>query len=127
MIYTELTNKALCIAYNAHHGQMDEEIACCCAILHDVVEDTQVTMEELAKIFPQEVIDVLKLLTHGEDVPYEQYVRAIKTNPIAVKVKLADIAHNSDRTRCIGSDIPQSKLDAWDAKYAKAKSILLEE
>ena len=145
MIYTELTNKALCIAYNAHHGQvdsngipyifhplhlaeqMDEEIACCCAILHDVVEDTAVTMDELAEIFPQEVIDVLKLLTHGEDVPYEEYVRAIKTNPTAVKVKLADIAHNSDRTRCVGSDIPQSKLDAWDAKCAKAKHILLEE
>ena len=145
MIYTELTNKALCIAYDAHHGQkdsnnipyifhplhlaeqMDDEISCCCAILHDVVEDTNVTMEELAEIFPKEVMDVLKLLTHGDDVPYEQYVRAIKTNPIAVKVKLADIAHNSDQSRCIGSDIPQAKLDAWNAKYAKAKQILFEE
>jgi (p)ppGpp synthase/HD superfamily hydrolase len=106
---------------------MDDEISCCCAILHDVVEDTSVTMDELAEIFPQEIIDVLKLLTHGEDVPYEQYVRAIKTNPIAMKVKLADIAHNSDRTRCVGSDIPQSTLDAWDAKYARAKQILFEE
>ena len=143
MIYTELTNKALCIAYNAHHGQtdsngipyifhplhlaeqMDDEISCCCAILHDVVEDTDVTMEELAKVFPKEIIDVLKLLTHGDDVPYEQYVRTIKGNPIAVKVKLADIAHNSDRSRCVGCSIPQEKLDAWDAKYAMAKEILL--
>ena len=145
MIYTELTNKALRIAYDAHHGQVDsngipyifhplhlaeqmeDEISCCCAILHDVVEDTSVTMEELAEIFPAAVIEVLRLLTHGDDVPYEQYVRAIKANPTAVKVKLADIAHNSDRTRCIGSDIPQAKLDAWDAKYAMAKSLLLEE
>ena len=145
MIYTELTNKALSIAYNAHHGQldsnglpyifhplhlaeqMDDEISWCCAILHDVVEDTTVTMDELAKQFPMEVIDVLKLLTHDDDVPYETYVRAIKTNPIAVKVKLADIAHNSDRSRCVGSDIPQSKLDTWDQKYAKAKKILLDE
>ena len=145
MIYTELTNKALRIAYDAHHGQVDsngipyifhplhlaeqmeDEISCCCAILHDVVEDTSVTMEELTEIFPAAVIEVLKLLTHGDDVPYEQYVRAIKANPTAVKVKLADIAHNSDRTRCIGSDIPQAKLDAWDAKYAMAKSLLLEE
>ena len=145
MIYTELTNKALRIAYDAHHGQVDsngipyifhplhlaeqmeDEISCCCAILHDVVEDTSVTMEELAEIFPAAVIEVLKLLTHGDDVPYEQYVRAIKANPTAVKVKLADIAHNSDRTRCIGSDIPQAKLDAWDAKYTMAKSLLLEE
>ena len=145
MVYTELTNKDLCIAYNAHHGQtdsngipyifhplhlaeqMDDEISCCCAILHDVVEDTPVTMEELAKGFPKEIIDVLKLLTHGEGVPYEQYVRSIKTNPVAVKVKLADIAHNSDHSRCIGCDIPQEKLDAWDRKYAMAKKILLEE
>ena len=145
MIYTELTNRALRIAYNAHHGQldsnglpyifhplhlaeqMDDEISCCCAILHDVVEDTAVTMEELAREFPEEVTDVLKLLSHDDDVLYETYVRAIKTNPIAVKVKLADIAHNSDRSRCVGSDIPQSKLDAWDQKYAKAKNILLDE
>ena len=145
MIYTELTNKALSIAYDAHHGQldsngipyifhplhlaeqMDDEISCCCAILHDVVEDTSVTMADLEKEFPKEVTDVLKHLTHGKDVPYEQYVRAMKTNPTAVKVKLADIAHNSDRTRCIGTDIPQEKLDAWNAKYTMAKKILTEE
>lgn len=145
MIYTILTNKALSIAYNAHHGQldsngipyvfhplhlaeqMDDEISCCCALLHDVVEDTSVTMEELEQDFPKEVTDVLKLLTHGEDVLYEQYVRAIKTNPIAVKVKLADIAHNSDQTRCVGTDIPQDKLDAWSKKYTVAKKILTEQ
>ena len=145
MIYTVLTNKALSIAYNAHHGQldsngipyifhplhlaeqMDDEISCCCAILHDVVEDTDVTMEELEQDFPREVTDVLKLLTHGKDVPYEQYVRAIKTNPIAVKVKLADIAHNSDQTRCVGTDIPQEKLDTWSKKYTMAKKILTEQ
>ena len=145
MIYTLLTNKALSIAYNAHHGQldsngipyifhplhlaeqMDDEISCCCAILHDVVEDTGVTMEELEQDFPREVTDVLKLLTHGKDVPYEQYVREMKTNPIAVKVKLADIAHNSDQTRCVGTDIPPEKLDAWSKKYTMAKKILTEQ
>ena len=145
MISTELTNKALRIAYDAPHGQldsngipyifhplhlaeqMDEEISCCCALLHDVVEDTDVTMEELEKVFPKAVTDVLKLLTHGDDVPYEAYVRKIKTSPIAVKIKLADIAHNSDQTRCIGSDVPQEKLDAWSAKYARARQILLGE
>ena len=143
MIYTELTNKALCIAYQAHHAQvdkcgipyifhpvhlaeqMDDEISCCCALLHDVVEDTAVTMDELARVFPQEIIDVLILLTHTDDVPYEQYVRKIKTNPIAVKVKLADIDHNSDQSRCINSNISQEKLDIWKAKYDKAKHILL--
>ena len=144
MIYTELTNKALKIAYNAHHGQLDyngipyiyhpvhlaeqmeDEISCCAALLHDVVEDTSVTMEQLAHEFPAEVIDVLKLLTHADDVEYFTYVRAIKANPIAVKIKLADIAHNSDQTRCVGSDLTAQQLAYWRDKYEKAKAILTE-
>ena len=134
MIYTKLTNKALVFAYNAHHGQldyngipyifhplhlaetMDDEISCCAALLHDVVEDTSVTLEELTQEFPKEVIDVLALLTHREGVPYFDYVRSIKSNPIAVKVKLADIAHNSDQTRCIGSDLTDAQLCYWKEK-----------
>jgi len=145
MIYTELTNKAMGIAYAAHHGQVDyngipyifhpihlaegmeDEVSCCAALLHDVVEDTAVTMEELEKEFPEEVIAVLRLLTHEDGVPYFDYVRAIRANSIAVKVKLADIAHNSDQTRCVGSGLPEEKLAYWREKYAKAKAILLEE
>ena len=145
MIYTPLTNKAMIIAYRAHHGQkdyngipyifhpihlaesMDDEISCCAALLHDVVEDTEVTMETLAREFPREVIDVLTLLTHDDSTPYFDYVRAIKTNPIAVKVKLADLAHNSDQTRCVGSDLPPERLAHWARKYEKATKILLED
>ena len=144
MIYTELTNKAMKIAYAAHHGQvdyngipyifhpihlaedMDDEISCCAALLHDVVEDTAVTMEELAKEFPPEVIDVLKLLTHDDRTDYFDYVRAIRTNPIAVKVKLADLAHNSDQSRCVGSDLTPERLAHWKQKYQKAMAILME-
>ena len=145
MIYTELTNKAMKIAYAAHQGQvdyngipyifhpihlaeaMDDEISCCAALLHDVVEDTAVTMEDLAKEFPEEVIAVLRLLTHEEGVPYLDYVRKIKANPIAVKIKLADIAHNSDQTRCVGSDLTEEQLAYWRDKYSKARAILMEE
>lgn len=145
MIYTPLTNKAMKIAYAAHHGQldyngipyifhpihlaetMDDEISCCVALLHDVAEDTHVTLEQLSREFPAEVIAVLKLLTHDDAVPYFDYVRAIKGNPIAVKVKLADIAHNSDQTRCVGSDLTEEKLAYWKAKYEKATKILLED
>ena len=145
MIYTELTNKAMRIAYAAHHGQldyngipyifhpvhlaeqMDDEISCCAALLHDVVEDTDVTMEELAKEFPAEVIDVLKLLTHDDSTDYFDYVRAIGTHPVAKKVKLADLAHNSDQTRCVGSDLTEEKLARWRAKYEKATKILTED
>ena len=145
MIYTELTNKAMKIAYAAHHGQtdyngipyifhpihlaeqMEDEISCCAALLHNVVEDTAVTMEDLAAEFPEEVIAVLRLLTHDDSTLYFDYVRKIRTNPIAVKIKLADIAHNSDQSRCIGSDLTEAQLVYWRDKYAKARAILLEE
>lgn len=144
MVYTELTNKAMKIAYAAHHGQtdyngipyifhpihlaesMDDEVSCCAALLHDVVEDTDVTMEQLSREFPEEVIAVLKLLTHDDSVDYFDYVRAIKSNPTAVKVKLADLAHNSDQTRCVGSDLSEEQLAYWKQKYQKAVSILME-
>ncbi len=96
------------------------------ALLHDVVEDTAVTMAELEKEFPPEVINVLKLLTHEKGVEYFTYVRAIKDHPIAKKIKLADIAHNSDQTRCVGSGLTEDRLNYWKQKYAKATAILVE-
>lgn len=143
MVYTPLTRRAMHIAYRAHHGQLDkagvpyifhpihlaeqmeDEISCCAALLHDVVEDTDVTMAELETQFPPEVIHVLRLLTHADGIDYYDYVRAIRADPIAVKIKLADLAHNSDRTRCAGADIPEEKLAAWQVKYQKARQILL--
>ena len=144
MIYTPLTNEAMRIAYKAHHGQldyngipyifhpihlaeqMDDEFSCCVALLHDVVEDTQVTLDELKAVFPKEVTDAITLMTHNDDTDYFDYVRAIKGNPIARKVKLADLAHNSDQSRCVGSGVPRKKLDAWKNKYKKALEILQE-
>ena len=143
MIYTPLTNKAMHIAYNAHHGQldqsgapyifhpihlaeqMDDEASCCAALLHDVVEDTDVTLDDLRKDFPEEVVEAVRLLTHEESVPMEEYLLAIRENPIALKVKLADNAHNADQSRCVGSDIPEEKLAHWRKKYTKAREILL--
>lgn len=143
MIYTPLTNKAMKIAYNAHlwqldyNGvpyiyhpmhlaeQMDDEISCCVALLHDTVEDTTVSLEDLRKEFPASVTDAVALLTHEDGTDYFDYVRAIKANPVAKKVKLADLAHNSDQSRCIGSDLTQEKLEYWNNKYRKAKEILL--
>lgn len=145
MVYTPLTAKAMRLAYAAHHGQldksgipyifhpihlaeqMDDEISCCVALLHDTVEDTPVTFGELESQFPTEVIDALKLLTHGENVPYFEYVRAIRGNPIAMKVKLADIAHNSDQTRLADSGMPEETKAYFRDKYAKARAVLLED
>ena len=149
MVYTPLTNKALRFAYNAHHGQldyngipyifhplhlaeqMDEEIACCAALLHDVVEDTAVTLEELAREFPAEVVEVVRLLTHEDTAEsnngdYFSYLLPIKAHPIAKKVKLADIAHNADQSRCVGSDLTEEQLAYWKQKYQKALEILSE-
>jgi len=149
MIYTPLTNKALVFAYNAHHGQLDyngipyifhplhlaeqmeDEISCCAALLHDVVEDTAVTMEELAREFPEAVVEVVKLLTHEDSADsinsdYFSYLLPIKAHPIAKKVKLADIAHNSDQSRCVGSELTQEQLAYWKQKYQKAMEILSE-
>ena len=142
MIYTPLTNEAMRIAYKAHHGQldyngipyifhpihlaeqMDDESSCCVALLHDVVEDTDVTLEELMAIFPPEVTDAVALMTHSADTDYFDYVRAIKENPIARKVKLADLAHNSDQSRCVGSDLTEERKEKWRIKYEKATKIL---
>ena len=71
--------------------------------------------------------DALKLLTHEKHIPYEDYVRGVRANPIAVKVKLADIAHNSDQTRLSGCAMAEETKAYFRSKYAKAKAILLEE
>lgn len=140
MIYTPLTNKAMQIAYRAHHGQVDkggipyifhpyhlaeqmtDEYSVCAALLHDVAEDTDVTLEELAKSFPKDVIDALRLLTHAPGTDYIEYVTALKGNPIAKAVKLADLTHNSDRTRLPDGDPGAQRR--WDMKYARAFEIL---
>ena len=145
MIYTELTIKAMNIAYAAHHGQvdkagvpyvfhpfhlaetMDDEFSCCAALLHDTVEDTDVTLEQLAEEFPAEVVEAVRLLTHAPETNYHDYVRAIRGNPIAVKVKLADLAHNSDESRFAGVQVPEGMIGYFRDKYAKAKAILLED
>lgn len=131
-------------AYAAHHGQVDkagvpyifhpihlaeqmvDEITCCVALLHDTVEDTSVTLEELKAIFPPEVTDAVALLTHQEGMDYFEYVRAIKDNPAAKTVKLADLKHNSDQSRCRNTALSKEKLASMKAKYEKATKILTE-
>ena len=118
MIYTEMTNKAMKLTYEAHQGQydksglpyvfhpfhlaeqMDTEETVTVALLHDVAEDTDYTLEDLREMgFPDAVMDALALLTHDPSVPYMEYVERLKSNPIARSVKLADLTHNSDLSR----------------------------
>ena len=65
------------------------------AVLHDVVEDTDVTLEEIAaEGFSPEVIEGVRLMTHTQDLSYEDYIERLKNNTIARKVKLADMRNN---------------------------------
>ena len=139
MINTALTRKAMIIAYNAHMNQfdkagvpyiyhpvhlaeqMDTEAACIAALLHDVAEDTEITIEELAIHFPEEVIEALKLLTHDDSEDYMKYVERLKSNPVARKVKLADLAHNSDLSRL---DVVADKDLKRIEKYKNAIMLL---
>ena len=142
MIYTEKTKKALKLCFQAHKEQTDKsgmpyvfhpfhlaeqmttEATVVTALLHDVVEDTDYTLADLAEMgFGDEIIAALKRLTHADGVDYMDYVRAIKTNPIAKAVKLADLRHNSDPTRV---DTPDERmLTRWE-KYRQAIALLEE-
>jgi (p)ppGpp synthase/HD superfamily hydrolase len=142
MIYTNLTIKAMRIAFDAHNGQVDrigvpyvffsfhlaeqmtDEVSACAALLHDVVEDTEMTFEDLAGLgITPEVIEAVRLLTHDEAVPYMDYVRNIRDsgNPAALAVKLADLRHNSDPSR-MGGD--REKTARRRDKYLAALALL---
>ena len=80
--------------------QMADENTTIVALLHDVIEDTEYTLDDLRKFgFAEDVLSAISLMTHADDVPYMEYVEKIKTNPIAKAVKLADLKHNSDMSR----------------------------
>ena len=143
MIYTALVNRAIDIAYEYHHGQkdksgrpyfvhvmhvaeqMDDEYSACAALLHDTLEDTELKADVLEREFPGEVVEAVKLLTHKESTDYFDYVREVKKNPIARKVKLADLAHNLDMSRFDGcSENLIESARKRSSKYLEALRIL---
>lgn len=145
MLYTKLTKKAMNIAYEAHKDQYDksglpyifhpfhlaeqmqDEVTTCIALLHDVVEDTDITFDTLReKGFTEEIISALQLLTHNKEIPYMEYVEKIKQDPNARKVKLADLRHNSDLTRLEEVQITENVLKR-NKKYQEAIKLLTEE
>lgn len=142
MIYTENTKKALKLCFDAHKKQLDKsgmpyvfhpfhlaeqmntEETTIVALLHDVVEDTDYTIEDLKQMgFEETVIQAISLLTHDDAVEYMDYVLAIKQNPIAKAVKLADLRHNSDLSRL---DVIDEKALTRREKYLKAIKLLEE-
>ena len=117
MINTKLTRLASKIAYRAHDGQtdkagvpyifhpihiaeqMDSEESCVVALLHDVIEDSDITLEILSKYFNDDIITALRVLTKKENDDYVMYIKRVKTNKLATKVKIKDLEHNRDLTR----------------------------
>jgi len=141
MIYTPNTKKALKLCFEAHKDQTDksgmpyvfhpfhiaeqmpDEDTTVAALLHDVIEDTDYTVNDLKEMgFSHKVTDALELLTHDDDTPYMEYIERIKENPTARAVKLADLRHNSDLSRL---DVVDDKAIARKDKYEKAIEILI--
>ncbi len=133
---------AIEIALKAHWGQRDlagkayilhplrvmhavqSEIEKIVAVLHDVVEDTNVTFSDLERLgFSPEVIEALRLLTHEKNDFYEEYIRKIgrSGNLTALRVKLADISDNMDLSRLAD---PSFKDQMRRKKYINALFVL---
>ena len=142
MIYTKLTKIAMKISFEAHKDQTDKsglpyifhpfhlaeqmtgEAETVCALLHDVLEDTDTSPEDLKKLgFGDDILEALCLLTHRDSEDYFDYVKRISKNPIAKAVKIADLKHNSDLTRL---DVIDEGAIKRNEKYKKALSLLEE-
>lgn len=129
---------ALDLARRKHEGQKDKAgddyifhpvtVALQCktteaktaALLHDVLEDTDTSIEELESLgFGWQIIEALSLLNHDENKTYEEYIKHIKEsdNRIAIEVKLADLTNNMDTERLGGRKPPKYELYKWAYDY----------
>lgn len=140
MIYTPMTKQAMKLSFDAHKEQKDksglpyvyhpfhlaeqmtDEETAIVALLHDVAEDTDLTVDDIQKMgFSEAVCNALRMLTHDEGIPYMDYVAKVKENPIAKAVKLADLRHNSDLSRL--DDVTEEDLERVE-KYKAAIELL---
>lgn len=131
MFYSPLVRKACDILFEAHAGdrdkggypyvfhpfyvaaQLNDEVSVCVALLHDVIEDhgDRYSITYLESMgFPREVTEALRLLTHGEGIPYMDYVRLIGENETASRVKKEDLKHNLNAQRTDGVPTKKEKL-----------------
>ena len=134
---------AILLAAQAHQGQKDKagapyilhplrvmlrlgsDIEMMVAVLHDVLEDTQYTLLDLQQAgYPGEVLEALGCLTRRENETYQESIQRIKTNPLARKVKIADLEDNMDMRRI---SAPQEKDMERLKRYRRAWSALTKE
>lgn len=138
MKYSE---KALEFAKKAHKGQkdkagmdyimhlfmvaslMDTDEEKTVAYLHDVVEDTKITINDLNETFPAVIVKAVDAITKREKETYEDYLKRVSENELAKKVKVSDLLHNSDLTRLkIITEKDRNRAE----KYKRAIIYLLE-
>ena len=137
---TDKVKLAFEIAYEAHKGQYDKagveyinhpvtvsgkvdtENEKIVALLHDVVEDTTVTLDDLRQHFDEDIVYAIDLLTHKEEDDYMTYLSKIKANPLARAVKLADLEHNMDMSKF--SRPTKADFDRLENKYKRAYAYL---
>ncbi len=136
-------DKAILIAAQAHLGQrdkagvtyilhplrmmmrMESEVAMIAAVLHDVVEDSDWTFEQLrGEGFSEEILQAVDCLTHRDSESYDDLISRAKSNAIARQVKIADLEDNMNVKR-IGEMTPEDL--ARIEKYHRAWRILTEE
>ncbi len=133
--------EAEALARRAHEGQTDksgrpyighparvaarvhgDELLEAVAWLHDVVEDTDVTLADLEATFPPPVAAAVDAITQRPGESREQYYERVRANPSALRVKLADIDDNTDPGRL--SQLDKATQDRLMAKYATARAAL---
>ena len=143
MVYSELVRRACSIMYDAHKddvdkggypyvfhpfylaAQMEDEESVCTALLHDVIEDhgDRYSLDDLERAgFPAPVIHALRLRTHGDGVPYMDYVEALAGDPVARKVQAADLRHNMDASRLGGVRAKKYALYVQALHYLEEKA-----
>ena len=140
MIYTDMTKKAMKYMFEHQKNQFDKsgvpyvfhpftvafdlktEDECVVALLHDIVEDTSVTFEDLENEgFSSLVIETLKLLTHSDDEDYFEYINRISKNKLATSVKIQDLKHNMQDGRL--NEVTEKDILRKE-KYQRALDIL---
>jgi (p)ppGpp synthase/HD superfamily hydrolase len=138
-----ILNSAIVLACKAHAGQVDkagkpyilhplrlmlnfdDEEAQVVSVLHDVVEDSDVTLDDLSVLGVSEsVVEAIDCLTKRKGEAYEDFISRIRVNALARRVKIADIKDNLDLTRM--ASITEKDVQRA-AKYHRALAVLLSE
>jgi (p)ppGpp synthase/HD superfamily hydrolase len=104
-------------------GKMDTHESRIVAILHDVIEDTPWTLDKLRKEgFSEEIISAIDHITRRDGESYLDYIHRVATNPLARKVKLADLEHNMDLRRL--KIVTPQDISRIEERYKPALELL---